>query len=403
MKQKVVGLFVLLILAFTVITCSSGLDQSPSNEASPAATSSVEQFEESTTASNDIPEANADTEDGGSTISESSENQAQSDEQCILRYSFLFGPDDTGETLKLRCAVAFNVEGKVSVIQGDLSEDLKSNQDLPSGGESNPNILKEDYTLKAEEIGSGADLLFDTFDWIRVTDTFEFLSDMERGDLDTPVDFQLDLGQLLVGNVRPTGLDSRGEEISSSTNQRSSRNTTWIAQLWQWGVNRVNSIPFVSIRPDLFIQKAVASEISTSGSELTLGQTALTTKTDEVTIESNLAVYVVDRNAVKQETQVFSLTDEPVRVTDKFGQVVELRRNQKVVATERGFNGTQFEYRLCGFYRDNSVLLEGLAPNEENVVKQKPLPLQASYRTARSLTLPLYNRNCRRPCPQPGS
>jgi hypothetical protein len=392
MKQKVFLLVALIILAFTVVTCTAGSGPSSSRNSSLQTASPTEEFPEEVVTSNPSETNNP------SSTPNSNQEDPKPEGECVFRYSLLFNAEDN-DKVKLQCAVAFNLQGKVFLTQGkDEEEELDTT--------TKTKVLREKSTLRTEGDKSTAELLFDTFDWVRASRVFKFSPNLVREDIGTEAgiedqgDFQLDIGKMLFANVRPTKPDSRGEPIVSSVNKEGRSNSFSIARLWQWGVNRLKSISFMTFKQGLFTQKALAVEVSNVP---TLGTPAMTTKTAEVTIESNLAVYVVSRDEERKETQVFSLTDEPIRVTDQSGKVVELRRNQTVIATEISFIGDQFEYRLCRFYKDNPELLEGLAPNEEDIVMQKPLPLQMSYRAARSLMMNLYNRNCQRPCPQPGS
>jgi hypothetical protein len=407
MKQKVFLLVALIILAFTVVTCTAGSGPSSSSNSSLQTASPTEEFPEEVVTSNPsetnnqpVPNTQESEEEqipSSTNTPNSNQEDPKPEDECAFRYSLLFNSEDS-DKLALTCAVAFETKGKVFLTQGKGKKELVVAEP--------PKVLRERSILETEGDLSSAELLFDTFDWVKASRKFNFSFRLVSEDLSTDPsieeqgDFQLDIGKMLVGSLRPTKPDSRDESIISSVNKEGRSNSFSIARLWQWGVNRLKSISFVSFINGLFAQKALAVGVNNTS---TLGKPALTTKTAEATVESNLAVYVVNRDAERKETQVFSLTDEPIRVTDQSGKVIELRRNQTVVATEIGFNGDQFEYRLCRFYKDNPELLEGLAPNEEGIVMQKPLPLQMSYRAARSLMMNLYNKNCQRPCPQPGS
>lgn len=410
MRKKILGLIVLLTVALVSVMCASPQPPSSnSNEASPQTSQATEQpsviasTPSPQTTSSSTPDEASPSSSGKQpeTIQSNSSGTLESNGssgECPLKLSSLI-PTQNGSygNPEVDCTVAFDVKGEVYYERKDFKKQLSAK----------PEVIKGSSTLTAKG-DSKADLLFDTLDWVKLDKEFKFSPDLTREDVaDEPGitsqgNYKLDLGEILVANVRPK---KPGSETATSVSldyvasKPEKASSLWAFRLWDWGIHQLQLIAHAATQFSWFNQKALAEQ-----SNLTkLGIPSFVLRTPEVTVESNLAVYVVKRDADRKRTQVFSLSDEPIRITDKVGKSVELRRNQTSIATQTGLFDNAYEFKLCRFYKDHPGLLAGLAPGEEELITQKPLPLQMSYHAARSITLLTYNRNCQRRCPQTGS
>jgi hypothetical protein len=289
------------------------------------------------------------------------------------------------------CARVFNIKGKVEAHKGEGQLNFKNIKNLGIVG-PNEILLDDVYrnVVRARRGGS-ATSLFNTLD-LAVVDgnntQIEFGKNTRIGEVGGTKAGRivLDFGKLMVSNA-----------VSPSSIPPSETSSIWFKTPHQ--ISPTASIfSFASVFSQWIFQPAYAS----ADEQIRFTSATLQLRTPESTIDTGGAVYLVERHPSRKETQVYSLTMRPIRVTDNFGKSVELRRNQTVLVTQNGIEGSPFEFPLCGsFYRQHADVLKGLVPQEEPFVMEQPYPLQIAYHAARSMTLPLYHQNCQRVCLPP--
>ena len=113
-------------------------------------------------------------------------------------------------------------------------------------------------------------------------------------------------------------------------------------------------------------------------------------RTAELRTDPRGTAYVVQRNDVAAQTEVFALTDHPdgpleIISTQADQPSIELNSGELVRATREGFNPVE-EFDLQLFYMNNS-LVAGLGPNQEATVAQKPPTVQVTLNAVRIETL----------------
>ncbi|MBE7385872.1 MAG: hypothetical protein F6J95_031345 [Leptolyngbya sp. SIO1E4] len=318
---------------------------------------------------------------------------------------------------QVQCAKLYNITGKVRYTKNQdgttgLEDISKLSTYKRNGWFGKPEALLNALSNGLETNEADNKLLFNTLDMVLMRENAKLVfrkgEEINRSDDVRNVEFEnkitLDLGEIVVGNagmertspIVATNISKQSRLASNS--QEEAVEQSFLQKLWHGTKNRLNQLR-TALLPDGFIaQPVLANEVDTSF----LNTPTLRVETSEAKIDSNGAVYVVKRDAARKRTQVFSLTEQPIRVTDENDKKeVILSRNQTVVVNQNGILENPFEFRLCGFYRDNEKLLEGLAPRDVDVVRQQPRDMQFAYHAARSLTVPLYHRNCQRQCPPP--
>lgn len=115
----------------------------------------------------------------------------------------------------------------------------------------------------------------------------------------------------------------------------------------------------------------------------------------EAKSEAKGTAYVIRRDAKQKRTQVFGLTESPVRVSAK-GKTVELKAGQSVTATEQGLGNIE-EFNLCEFLATEE-LVAGLGPTkrDEEIVRKKTPSVQLTYYAVRGEIMLAYQKLCPR-------
>ncbi len=408
MNKKVIAFILIIPLVFAAVTCSNNVTNEPFVEQSPELI-----------AQSGEQEVNA-TEDDEESLVDGSSNQtaAESSEEPTCQISLSLNASDTFSDRQVDCAKAFDIDGVVEVNQeigGDSAQGAWKNINELSNASEEILLNAQRNSVRTQK-NSSARFLFNTLDLIATDADTQF--GFEAGGSIKPgggtIDkanllMSLDFGKLMVSNAIPDNPFSDQANVSNEAtvtsssrvrNGSSESESFWASALRNSRVSNFFRAPRFSFIKRLTTQAAFAYDEE----EIPFTSTTLQVKTPEATAVSGGAVYVVDRHPSRKETQVYSLSMRPVRVTDKFGQSIELRRNETVLVTRNGIQETKFEFPLCStFYRRNSELLRGIPPKEETFVNLQPFPLQVGYHVARSMTLPLYHRNCQRTCPPRGS
>jgi hypothetical protein len=369
---------------------------------------------------NQTSEKNTDAEDAVDSESVNNTDASNgSDDPCVVTLAY-----ENSRNSQFTCARAFQISGKVEVELGDSNEGYFNIRELPEKSglsknrfRRNSEVLLSDavYNIRTgKREDDGSNFLFNTLDLANIGKDSQFTfapssrrTDAEFDQLNWKNKIQLDFGKLAISNAVPGSVEASNPEVGALESQSTSigiGNTephkSYLQRLWQSSKHHLSNFGRVLARSNPLTQPAFA-EIP---DQIPFTSTTLKVQTREALIESGGAVYLVERDPGLKRTQVYSMTMHPIRVTDKYGEQVELRRNQTVLVTDNGIDEAPFEFPLCGaFYRNNSDVLKGLAPQEELFVNQQPYDIQTAYHVARSKTLPLYHKNCQRRCPPRGS
>lgn len=414
MLRKILGCLFLIAIACAVVTCSASLESSSQNPMPSGMSGDSEQSL--------VAQSTSETEPtGDSESSEVDENQDAVDEEALAN------ADNcpitlTAETFSpVQCAKLYQIVGKIEFANNldasglkdisRISEFSQSSAYKSNGWFGNPEALlnEEENWIATNE--AGPKLLFNTLDMVAMGENARlgFRKDAKLdGGIRRNVEqrkIRLDLGEIVVGNAvidpisstSAVNFDASSQLVADTQVEKADK--SFFQELWHGGKNRLNRLRTALLPRGFIAQPAVASEADTS----VLNAPTLRIETPEARVDSNGAVYVVKREADKQRTQVFSLSEQPIKVIDNNNEEKFVSRNQTVVVNQTGILEEPYEFKLCGFYRDNQGLLEGLAPKEVDVVRQQPHDMQFAYHAARSLTVPLYHRNCQRQCAPRGS
>ena len=402
MKKQILGFLLLVVIACFIIACSASLEgDSQSTELAESPTATEESILTQDASDTNQPDESDDSGNDQTDVKATDEE----DNGCNIDFATL-GSDST---LLFECALVANFSGEVKFTPDrDRSVEPKDIREL---SESNFLLTADYYRLLTGDSGK-SDLLFNTLDLIKIDGKADLT--LEQGS--SPG------GEGIVNEVQVEGLDDLAviinpvmqsnslansenayqpvqEVVSQASEFEVLRRRSFLQRLWHGAKGHLNRLRTAFLPKDLLTQPAFANDFAST----LLASPSLTIVTPEADIDSKGAVYAVERDQSRERTQVFSLTEQPIKVTDRAGKVAFLVRNQTAVIDKTGLVGEPYEFRLCSFYRSNKNLLEGLAPGEVDFVRQQQRPLQFSYHAARSLTVPMYDRNCQRRCPPTGS
>jgi len=390
MKLKVWSLIALVLIAFTLATCTLNSRNLESSEQTlPAQNTEI-----------------SDTANEGKTNDPSSVSD-QKPTDCRVS---LF---ESGNSISaLTCGGAYDFEEEKLLIN-----------DEPKTGR--PLFFHKDV-LQTKD--TEAELVFNTLDMAKanVETNFQFEEGSRASELqDLGVvpkggKFPLTIGDILISAGR-TDLQSNELNQADVNNDSASnsqiggisqfRDTNSEASLFRVSINEMD----IASSAGVYVVKRDERQINVNNDSASNSQTGgisqsrdtnseaplIGVSTDEMDIASSAGVYVVKRDERQKRTQIFNLSREEIRVADNRKVVQVVGKSQTIVANQDGFLGDPFEFPICSFYTENEEFLEGLRPNDENFVNAKQKPVQVAYDIARSMTAPVYHERCQRRCPIP--
>lgn len=410
MLRKALGFLLLLIIACAVATCSTNPKGTAQNPTSSSTTIDTEQPLISQNSSEADTSDKLKNSENGETKEIADDTPAEDPSKCPIELTADQYPE-------VKCAKLYQITGRVRYTNNQDGTGLEDISKLAaykrSGWGKQPEALLSGLYNKVETKKPGNRLLFNTLDMFLMGENAELVFEKGRAldrskqrKIENKGTITLNLGEIVVSSAEMLGQSpvsaANSDEPSSlvSKNQDSRVKSSLFQRLLYGGRARLNRLR-TSLLPNGFIaQPVLANDVDTS----LLNNPTLRVETPEAKIDSNGAVYVVRRDASRARTQIYSLTEQPIKVTDNINKDnIFINRNQTVVVNQDGILEKPYEFRLCGFYRDNKNLLEGLAPRDVGVVRQQPRDMQFAYHGARSLTVPLYHKNCQRRCAPRGS
>ena len=412
MRKQVLGLLLLVMM-----TCSIVIYSTNSVSGSQITISSIDaQHTDSSLLTQNSAETDQkeDSEENSQTDKQEKIATSGEEDSCAIKLVSDLNP-------QVECAKVYDIEGTVKAsLSGDPEDISTLNGFNPFGWGRKPEALLNgiDNIIETGDDGKSK-LLFNTLDFFIMGNdaslAFRKNTSIEEENLvnvGQEGQITLNLNKIIVSNAAiysdastdtARTQESPQQTISNLSDKENEKPwKSFLTSLWHGSRKRIGRLRTALLPTNLLVKPASAADFS---ADAILGSPTLHIRTPEAKIDSNGAVYAIQREISrgKGRTRVFSLTEQPIKVIDNSGKTAILSRNQTAVIDKTGLVEEPYEFKLCRFYKNNQDLLEGLAPKDIDFVRKQPRPLQFAYHTARSLTVPLYEKNCKRRCIPKGS